>query len=171
MSRALLGLAGDRERKRAHAWVDQAPVNSRVEFKAPKRTLDQNSRFWAMLSDIARQVTWHGMKLAPDDWRLVFLDALKRETRIVPNIDGNGFVNLGRSSSDLSKAEFADLFLVIEAFGARHGVTFTEPAEVNATAHEGADGNEAPGLRMTKNLSTTRAGGGDERQSSPDGGI
>ena len=28
---------------------------TRVEFKGPKRTLDQNSRMWAMLTDVSRQ--------------------------------------------------------------------------------------------------------------------
>jgi len=47
---------------------------------------------------------------------------------MVPNIDGSGFVNLGRSSSDLSKAEMTDLIEIIHAFGANHGVVFHEPA-------------------------------------------
>jgi hypothetical protein len=59
---------------------------------------------WAMLTEVASQVDYHGTKLTPDDWKLIFLDGLKREMRIVPNLDGNGFVNLGRSSSDLSKS-------------------------------------------------------------------
>jgi hypothetical protein len=84
---------------------------------------------WAMLTDIATQLPWHGVKLTPEDWKLVFLDALKRELRMVPNIDGTGFVNLGRSSSDLSKEEMSDLFELIHAFGAKHGVTFHDPME------------------------------------------
>ena len=51
-------------------------------------------------------------------------DALKRELRIVPNIDGNGFVNLARSSSDLTKAEMSDLIELITEFGTRHSVRF-----------------------------------------------
>ena len=128
MSRASLILAGQAERRRAHAWIDGAPVNTRVEFKEPKRSIPQNDRMWAMLTEIARQVEWHGQKLAADDWKLIFLDALKRELRLAPNLDSTGFVNLGRSSSGLSKAEFADLFLVIEAFGARQGVIFSDPS-------------------------------------------
>jgi hypothetical protein len=50
-----------------------------VEFKAPKRSLPQNDRMWAMLTDVATQLPWHGIKLSPDDWKLIFLDALKRE--------------------------------------------------------------------------------------------
>ena len=110
-------------------WIAQAPHGTRLEFKAPRRTLPQNDRMWAMLTDIASQLPWHGVKLTPEDWKLVFLDALKRELRMVPNIDGTGFVNLGRSSSDLSKEEMSDLFELIHAFGAKHGVTFHDPME------------------------------------------
>ena len=129
MSRATLVIASDTQRQKAMRWLMQAPWNTRVEFKAPKRSLPQNDRFWSMLTEVAQQVPWHGIKLTPDDWKLVFLDALKREVRMVPNIDGNGFVNLGRSSSDLSKEEMSDLMELIAAFGAKHGVTFNDPQE------------------------------------------
>ena len=128
MSRALISIASEADRAKAARWVTQAPAGTRVEFKAPKRSLPQNDLMWAALTDVATQLKWHGIKLSPDDWKLIFLDALKREVRMVPNIDGNGFVNLGRSSSDLSKAEMTDLIDLIHAFGANHGVTFQEPA-------------------------------------------
>ena len=132
MSRALVILASLAERQRVANWAMKAPVNTRVEFKAPKRSLPQNDRMWSMLTEVAQQLPWHGIKLAADDWKLIFLDALKREVRMVPNIDGNGFVNLGRSSSDLSKDEMSDLMELIAAFGAQHGVTFQEPAQEKA---------------------------------------
>ena len=131
MSRIAFTIANEDVRTRAIVALDQAPLGSRVEIKGPKRTLPQNDRLWAMLTDIAEQLTWHNQKLSTDDWKLVFLASLKRELRIVPNLDGNGFVQLGRGSSDLTKAEFSDLFLVIEAFAAEHGVVFhtnMEPA-------------------------------------------
>ena len=89
-----------------------------------KRSLPQNDRMWAMLSELALQLPWHGQKLRADDWKLIFLEALKRELRLVPNIDGDGFVDLSRSSSDLSKNEMGDLLDLIAAFGAQHGVMF-----------------------------------------------
>lgn len=79
-----------------------------------------------MLTEVATQVEWHGKRLTPDDWKLIFLDALKRELQLAPNIDGTGFVNLGRSSSNLSKAEFGDLLELITIFGANHGVNFRD---------------------------------------------
>ena len=121
-------VASDAERQLAAKWSMLAPVGTRVEFKAPKRSLPQNDRMWAMLTDVAVQLPWHGIKLSADDWKLIFLDALKRELRMVPNIDGNGFVNLGRSSSDLSKSEMTDLIDLIGAFGANHGVVFHDPS-------------------------------------------
>jgi hypothetical protein len=87
--------------------------------------LDQNSYFWALLTDIAGQKDYHGIRLSPDDWRLLFLDALKREVRMVPSLEGNGLVSLGRSSSDLSKEEFAQLIEVVHEWAARNGVKFT----------------------------------------------
>lgn len=124
MSRAQFALYGNVDRGRAIRWVQQAPTGTLVIFKESKRSTDQNSKLWACLTDIATQLPWHGIKLSPDDWKLVFLDALNREMRLVPNIDGNGFVNLGRSSSNLTKAEFAQLLELILAFGAQHGVVF-----------------------------------------------
>lgn len=126
MTRATLILASNAVRDKAHTWIDRVPPGTRVEFKKPRRTIPQNDRMWAMLSDVAAQVPWHGLRLSPDDWKLVFLDALKREVRMVPNLDGNGFVSLGRSSSDLSKEEMGDLMELIAAFGANHGVKFHE---------------------------------------------
>jgi hypothetical protein len=126
MSRAFLILANEQIRQRAMNWCQKAPEGTRLEFKAPKRTLPQNARMWAMLTDVAQQVPWHGLKLSPDDWKLIFLDAQKREVRMVPNPEGNGFVSLGRSSSDLSKEEMGDLMELIAAFGAQHGVRFLD---------------------------------------------
>lgn len=130
MSRVLISLATEQDRLRAAKWITQAPPGTRVEFKKPRRSIPQNDRMWAMLTDVAGQLPWHGLKLTPQDWKYIFLDALKREVRAVPNIDGTGFVNIGRSSSDLSRAEMTDLIELIAAFGANHSVTFHEPEAV-----------------------------------------
>src|SRR3954464_11746710 len=127
MTRAAIILSSPGERLRAARWSEKLPSGTRVEFKAPKRTLPQNDRMWAMLTDVSTQLPWHGIKLSPDDYKLIFLDALKRELRMVPNIDGTGFVNLGRSSSDLSKEEMSALIELITSFGVSHGVTFHDP--------------------------------------------
>ena len=124
MSRVAIILKSPQSRAQARLWVDKAPDYTRFELKESRRSLPQNAKFWAALTDVARQVTWHGLKLSTDDWRLIFLDALHLEMRLVPNVEGTGFVQLGRSSSDLSVQEMSDLLEIIMAFGAREGVTF-----------------------------------------------
>jgi hypothetical protein len=127
MGRATLILNSRTNRDRAHAFVKGAPNGTRVTFNASKRSIPQNDRMWAMLTDVSEQLEWHGVKLKAEDWKLVFMDALNREVRMVPNIEGTGFVNIGTRSSDLSKEEMSDLIELIFAFGAKHGVTL-EPA-------------------------------------------
>ena len=122
MTRAVLILDSVGRRQQAARWCETAPPMSKVEFRAPKRTIPQNDRMWALLTIIAREVRWHGMKLSAEDWKLIFMDALSREVRMVPNLDGNGFVNLGRSTSRLSKEEHGDLQTIIERFAAERGV-------------------------------------------------
>jgi hypothetical protein len=124
MSRATVVLFGSDSRDKVAAWAKQAPPGTRVDFKAPRRTLPQNALMWALLTDVASQVPWHGTKLTPEDWKTIFLDALKREARLVPNLDFTGVVSLGRSTSDLTKEEMGDLIELITMFGAKNGVRF-----------------------------------------------
>ena len=128
MGRALLVLWNDATRAKAIDWIRRAPAETRVTFQGPKRTLPQNDKLHAMITDIQTQILWHGQRLSMADWKLVFMAALKQETRIVPNIDGTGFVQLGRSTANLSSQEMSDLLLIIEAFAARYGVKMKEPA-------------------------------------------
>jgi hypothetical protein len=128
MSRYLLTIRSNADRARALQLVTAAPAGARVEVKSAKRSLPQNDLMWAALTDIARQLPWHGHKLTPDCWKLLFLDALKREGQLVPNIDGTGFVNIGTSSSDLTKEEMSGMIDLIHEFGTRHGVTFHDNA-------------------------------------------
>lgn len=129
MSRAVVVLGSELNRRRAADWCLKAPAGTSVEFKESKRSTEQNARMWAMLTEIARQVSWHGVKLSPDDWKLIFMDALNQEMRLVPNLNGNGFINLGRSSSRLTKSEMSDLQELIAEFGARNEVEFADPAQ------------------------------------------
>ena len=117
-------LATEGHRTRAAQAVAKAPLGYRVEIKEPKRSTEQNARMWPMLNDLAEQATWHGLKLSSNDWKELISAGLKRELRVVPNIAGDGFVQLGRSTSAMEKREFTELMDLIEAMGARLGVRF-----------------------------------------------
>lgn len=132
MSRALIIVGGDADRQKAMHWASRAPLGTRIEYKGPRRSVPQSDKMWACLTDLAQQLPWHGIRLTADDYKLIMLDALKREVRMVPNLDGNGMVSLGRSSSDLSKEEMSDLLELIAAFGAQHNVVFHDGQESEA---------------------------------------
>lgn len=128
MSRALLILAGDAQRARAIKWIAQAPAGTRLEFKAPRRTLEQNALMWVLLTQIAAQKEHCGRKYPAETWKSLFLHAIGREMQFVPALDGHGFLPIGMRSSDLSKQEMAELIEFIQSWAAQNGVVFQEAA-------------------------------------------
>lgn len=133
MSRWTLKLA-PWNRETAIAWLDRAIANGDAGgwwslIITDTRTDEQNRKLWPMLQDVATQVEWFGQMLPKEDWKLIFLSALNREIRIVPNLENNGFVNLSTSSSKLSKSQFSDLLELIYKLGAERGVVWTDPKE------------------------------------------
>jgi hypothetical protein len=105
-----------------------------VEIKPETRTLAQNARLWAMLTDVSKQVNWYGRKLSEEEWKHVFTASLSKQD-VVPGIDG-GFVVLGKSTSKMTKPEMSELQQLIEAFGAQQGVRFTAPEYVDPETGE-----------------------------------
>ena len=138
MSRALLVLWNDDMRNKAIRWIRGLPKDTRVEFKGPRRTLPQNDRMWAMLTDVSEQQEHFGRKYPPAIWKIIFLSALGRETVFVPNLDGTGLIPIGHSSSDLSVNEMSDLIECIFSWGATRGVTFHEPKSASVPIDERA---------------------------------
>jgi hypothetical protein len=115
------------KREMVKRWIDRAPNGYRVEISEPKRTDAQNRLLWPLLTCLSVQLKWHGLTLSPEDWKDVMTAGLKREARMVPNKDGNGFVALGMRTSTMTKAEFGELVELVYAFGAQNGVDFDTP--------------------------------------------
>jgi hypothetical protein len=113
-------------RQNASRAVINAPENYMVEIKPRTRSLDQNARLWAMLTDISRQVDWYGRNLQPEEWKHVFSASLKKQD-VVPGLDG-GFVVLGQSTSRMTVREMSDLMELMSAFGAERDVRFSDVA-------------------------------------------
>lgn len=124
MSRALLHLVNPSVRARAHRWIDAAPDGTRVEFREPQRTLEQNALMWALLTDVASQKEHFGRRYTADAWKVIFLHALGREVKFLPSLDGGAFVPYGGRSSEMTKAEMSELIELIQSWGAQNGVVF-----------------------------------------------
>lgn len=87
------------------------------------RSVKANACMWASLSDISRQVVWHGNKLSPDDWKEVISAGLKQQ-RVVPGMEG-GFVVLGVRTSKMSISEMSAMIELTYSFGIENGVKFS----------------------------------------------
>jgi len=111
------------DREQAIRWAGGVPAGTRIDFKAPRRSNDQNAKMWAMLTEISEQVKWHGHHLTADDYKSLFTAGL-RKAFVVPDLDGSGFVMLGLRTSDMSKEEMSDMIELMYKFGAEHGVQF-----------------------------------------------
>lgn len=134
MSRALLTLDSTAKREQAIDWIRKAKTGSRVEFKGPARSLDQNSRFWAMLTDCAVQGRINDRRFNTEDWKTMFMTAYAEERGIeirhLPALNRAGMIPSGRSSSDLSVHEMSELMEWISAWGAENGIKFHDQEEL-----------------------------------------
>lgn len=113
------------KREAAHQLVDAAPDGAVLNIEEQRRTVDQNAKMWAMLSDISRAKP-DSRSLTPDVWKALFLHSLDHAQRFEMALDGNGMVPVGFRSSRLTKQQMADLITVIEEYGARHGVAWSD---------------------------------------------
>lgn len=125
MPRAVVEIKSKADRNLIATWASNVPVGTTVEFRAPRRSLDQNALMWSLLGQISKQVDWYGQKLTSEDWKDVLTASLRR-TRVVPGIDAGTFVPLGMRTSQMTKEEISELIELIYAFGAGHDVKFRE---------------------------------------------
>lgn len=128
MSRALITIGAPDTRARAVDWCQRLPPGTRIEFKKPRRSLPQNDRLWAMLTDVATQKQHAGRRYTPDQWKVLFMHGCGREVQFIPALDNATFIPWGQSSSDLSKEEMTDLIEFIFAWGAENGIVWSDPS-------------------------------------------
>jgi len=124
-------LYSGRQRSCAKQLIETAPKDSVVRIDGPKRTLDQNGKMHAMIRDVSQQCLYFGERLAgedgEDDWKRLFMHALKGELRMLRSLDGRTLVPMGASTKRLTIPHCADLIECIYAYGAQNGVVWTEP--------------------------------------------
>jgi hypothetical protein len=111
-------------RQRAHELVDKAPDRAILNIRPETRSNEQNAAMWAMLSDVSRAKP-EGRELTPEVWKSLFLHALGHTQRFEMAIDGRGVVPVGFRSSRLTKEQMSDLLEMIQEYGARHGVRWS----------------------------------------------
>lgn len=125
-------LVSDSTRRKAAEMAYQAPHGSIANYRPPTRSNEQNSKMWAMLSDVARAKP-EGRSLTTDKWKSLFMDAIGIPADWEPGING-GVVNVGYRSSRLTKEQMSDMIEQMYAYGAEHGVEWSEPKQPETRA-------------------------------------
>ena len=126
-------LAGERQRFHAKKLIDQAPNDYVVTINEPRRSTDQNSLFWALLSELSvRKVA--GREATPEAWKLLVMHACGHACQFEIGLNGQPFP-VGFKSSKLTKRQMGDLIDWIYAYANEQGVTLEHvaPAHMKET--------------------------------------
>ncbi len=107
---------------RLEAYIGQVPLRITVSEWRPTRTLEQNDKMWAVLTDLSKQVEWYGEKLSKEDWKTNITAALKGQ-RTGIGID-HRVVVYGEPTSKMSIKQMSDVIEAAHAFGAEHNVVW-----------------------------------------------
>jgi hypothetical protein len=116
-------LASPMARRRAMELVMKAPDGFVATIAEPKRTLEQNDKLWAMLTDVSVTMP-QGRRHTPDDWKSIFMSACGWECQFLEGLDGRPFPQ-GFRSSKLTKTQMSALIDFIDAWGSENGVRWT----------------------------------------------
>jgi hypothetical protein len=120
----LIRLSNWAQRQRAKLLIDRAPEGYVVTVGEPRRTCAQSDKMWAMLTDISHAKPM-GRRHTPDDWKALAMNACGWECEFVEGLDGRPFPK-GFRSSQLTKSQMSTLIEWLYAFGADHGVVWTD---------------------------------------------
>lgn len=140
----------EEQRKTVLAWVTRMPLYPEQPYRVviddpmPAKSREQEQLYHALIGDIAQQYRLYNMQWDAEDMKRLLLDQFRRESmkveefkplwlnmgemRMVPSIDGTGFVWVGEVKSRRFPAKLAGLFIeYLYQFGAEVGVKFTNP--------------------------------------------
>jgi hypothetical protein len=118
-------LIGPQQRDLAKRLIDVAPDNAIVTIREASRSLDQNALMWVLLGDISRAKP-DGRRWTPEVWKCAFMQSLGHQVQFCEGLDDSGPFPIGFRSSRLTVRQMADLITVIQEYGDRHGIRWTE---------------------------------------------
>lgn len=116
-----------------HGWLGANGTALQINIGPLKRTSDQNAKFHALCSDIAKsKLPWAGKPRSATQWKVLLVSGhatlTKEGSDMVPGLEGE-FINIRESTALMSIARGSSLIEYTLAFCAEHGVpiTYREP--------------------------------------------
>ena len=123
-------LINDRVRENAIRAIRSAPDGYSASVSEPKRSVDQNAKFHAIVSDIARSpMKWAGKTRTPEEWKILLISghavATQSAGEVIPGLEGE-FVAIRESSASMGVRRAASLIEYCLAFAAANGIELIE---------------------------------------------
>lgn len=130
MDKQRFRLAHDQARVNAMAAIMKAPEGWVVELKPATRSLDQNAKFHAICSDIAKAgIEWAGSKRTAKEWKALLVSAHAAATQsgfdLVQGLEGE-MVQLRESTATMTKARSSSLIEYCIAWAAQRGIALRD---------------------------------------------
>ena len=114
-------------RAQAIRAIQSIPPNEVMDFTLvphkSTRSLEQNARYWSLLTEISEQLKPEGREYSPETWHEYMKARFIGKDVVI--VDGEPFL-IAKTSTKLKVAEFSDFMAQVEAWGVEHGVKFTE---------------------------------------------
>ena len=113
-------------------WLKYKQLNTPLELlirpKRQTRSMLQNALLHAVITDIAKQVKWHGQSFDVVTWKRLCMASWLREKneqpQLIPALDGKGFDIIFERTSQLNTKDCADFCTWCIAFGDENNVNF-----------------------------------------------
>ena len=121
-------LATPTRRATAKRLIDAAPQGAVLTIREARRTVEQNDKLWALLSDISRAKP-EGRMHTPEVWKCLFMQACGHAVQFEVGLDEKPFP-VGFRSSRMTKAQMSEMIEFVLAWGAEKGVQFADEIEV-----------------------------------------
>ena len=125
--------------KHVAAWLE-AGEDVWVEFVI-RKSREQERLYHSIFRDFAKQLTHCGRQMDAEEWKRLMIDAFYRATkddpelaqewkgrapRQIPNLDGDGWVEVGIESKRFTKALATNFITYMHAWGDLKGVRWSE---------------------------------------------
>lgn len=123
-------LINERVKLNAVNAIMAADAGCAVTIGPATRSLDQNAKFHAICTDLAKShMAWAGNRRRADEWKVLLVSGHTKvtegEVEFVPGLEGE-FVNIRESTARMSVRRAASLIEYALAFCATNGVELTE---------------------------------------------
>jgi hypothetical protein len=128
-------------RQQAHTAITSVWEAAKEQLQAGKKlvltlteeskTREQEQKYHAMIGEIAKQAQHLGAAWDADDWKRLLVQKFCKDYaliggRIIPNLDGDGIVQLDFQTRKFTKEQGSQFIEWLHAWGAEHEIVFKE---------------------------------------------